>query len=272
MMRCDYSTITKNNATINGDYNNIKGDYNTIIGDNNNIKGDYNNITGNNNDIKGDYNSHNGLYNDVKDDYNYNQANSCINDSTIANNINGSIISNNSIFNISGSNDLFINTGNNSVLNIPCLPPRLFVTNGTISNMNNLTITNNSGMSNIRGIILMNNPIMANSNISNVNGSIIIGRSISNVSNLNDNFNDREKHSIEKKVKLPDKEDEISVNPDDFKPEEICNICMEHKINTVIVDCGHRIFCINCSHQYKDDASPTCPICRKAITHIIKIY
>jgi len=130
--------------------------------------------------------------------------------------------------------------------------------------MNNSIVTN-SGISNIRGTILTNDPIMTNSNI--VNESIIIGRSISNVSDLKDNSN-----NLEKKIKLPDKEDEISVNPDDFKPEEICNICMERKINTVIVDCGHRIFCISCSHQYKDDASPTCPICRKGITHIIKIY
>jgi len=175
------------------------------------------------------------------------------------------------------------NPGNNSISTIPYSKPRLFIdkVNGTISNMNDLTVTNNN-ISNVNGSIIIgrsngtiagvNDLIVSNNNISNVNGSIIIGRSISNVPNLNDNFNDREKHFIEKKIKLPDKEDEISVNPDDFKPEEICNICMERKINTVIVDCGHRIFCISCSRQYKDDASPTCPICRKEITHIIKIY
>lgn len=74
------------------------------------------------------------------------------------------------------------------------------------------------------------------------------------------------------------REDEIII-PDPDPNEEIidndvdaCSICMDRKIMTVIVDCGHRCLCVTCSQMYKNKLNPTCPICRKNVTHIIKTY
>ena len=43
---------------------------------------------------------------------------------------------------------------------------------------------------------------------------------------------------------------------------EICKICMERKIDCVILDCGHLCICKNCA-QYL--VCPICPICRQHI-------
>lgn len=74
------------------------------------------------------------------------------------------------------------------------------------------------------------------------------------------------------KIIIPDAEpnEEIVENNVD-----ICNICMERKISTVIVDCGHRCLCVTCCQSYKDkekNKEVCCPICRKKITRIIKTY
>lgn len=250
MMKCDYNKLNKSNSNINGDYNditgnnnNIKGDYNTIRGNNNFINGDYNTIIGNNNMTKGDYNGSNGVNNTSKGDYNYNNTNTS---NTSICNINGSTIIGNNL------NGLVINKGNNNNiykttnLNSP-------VVIGTIRNNGNICITGNRDI-----ISSFNNVIIDNNNFVNIGEQPPLPK--------NNLF-------IENKIKLPAEEiDEIPINPEDFKVEEICSICMERKINTVIVDCGHRFFCVVCSQKYKNEFEPKCPICRKTMTHIIKIY
>lgn len=55
--------------------------------------------------------------------------------------------------------------------------------------------------------------------------------------------------------------------------KNICSICTENEINTVIVNCGHT-FCNDCSSRVKD--MPECPICRTVKPEngfqMIKIY
>eukprot|EP01111_Echinosteliopsis_oligospora_P009626 TRINITY_DN2855_c0_g1_i2.p1 TRINITY_DN2855_c0_g1~~TRINITY_DN2855_c0_g1_i2.p1 ORF type:complete len:400 (+),score=131.18 TRINITY_DN2855_c0_g1_i2:125-1324(+) len=46
-----------------------------------------------------------------------------------------------------------------------------------------------------------------------------------------------------------------------------CKICYDRPIDTVILRCGHLAICLRCSKQLKD-----CPICRKPITEIVRIY
>ena len=50
---------------------------------------------------------------------------------------------------------------------------------------------------------------------------------------------------------------------------EICKICMERKIDCVILDCGHLCICKNCA-QYL--VCPICPICRQRIARIAQTY
>lgn len=72
-----------------------------------------------------------------------------------------------------------------------------------------------------------------------------------------------------KVIKVPDEyPEEEKVNEEN----DLCSICMERKIVTVIVDCGHRCLCVTCSRTYQNHDNPQCPICRKNITHIIKTY
>lgn len=85
--------------------------------------------------------------------------------------------------------------------------------------------------------------------------------------------NKKEEKIKEVKIIIPAEDPEEKViNPDNYKEEEICSICMERKINTVIVDCGHRCTCVTCCQNFKEQNKPLCPICRKDITHIIKTY
>eukprot|EP01113_Clastostelium_recurvatum_P029760 TRINITY_DN35974_c0_g1_i1.p1 TRINITY_DN35974_c0_g1~~TRINITY_DN35974_c0_g1_i1.p1 ORF type:complete len:330 (-),score=34.31 TRINITY_DN35974_c0_g1_i1:19-1008(-) len=57
-------------------------------------------------------------------------------------------------------------------------------------------------------------------------------------------------------------------NPFD-EPDEsnICRVCMDHEIDAVILRCGHLAVCMGCSRNLK-----ACPMCRKPITEIVKIY
>lgn len=49
--------------------------------------------------------------------------------------------------------------------------------------------------------------------------------------------------------------------------KNVCNVCMERKINTVILECGHSSLCMECATPLVD-----CPICRSKIVRIVKIF
>lgn len=49
-----------------------------------------------------------------------------------------------------------------------------------------------------------------------------------------------------------------------FSPTEICVICLDKKVNTLIADCGHRILCDVCVREYIRRTS-VCPYCRVEI-------
>lgn len=48
----------------------------------------------------------------------------------------------------------------------------------------------------------------------------------------------------------------------------LCKVCFEKPIDTVILECGHRVVCEGCS----GDLGPICPLCRQTITRIMKTY
>lgn len=135
--------------------------------------------------------------------------------------------------NISNSNGVIINTGNNNISNL-----NGSVVIGSIRSFNNNFVNirehpalskNNSIIGNRDIISSFNNVIVDDNNFVNIGEQPALSKNNS---------------PIENKIKLPVEEiDEICINPDDFKVEEICSICMERKINTVIVDCGHRCVC-----------------------------
>ena len=54
---------------------------------------------------------------------------------------------------------------------------------------------------------------------------------------------------------------------DRIREEEKCKICMENKINTLLIPCGHLAFCEQCSKKIK-----TCPFCKGPITSFHKVF
>ncbi len=58
---------------------------------------------------------------------------------------------------------------------------------------------------------------------------------------------------------------------------DTCNICMDSKIDSVIVDCGHEVACMECmdalyARGLQGNSKFNCPGCRKPVTKYIKKY
>jgi len=58
-------------------------------------------------------------------------------------------------------------------------------------------------------------------------------------------------------------------NEDDAEERKLCCICMDKQIDTVILECGHKTICEQCS---KDCGLTQCPLCRQDITRIVRTY
>jgi len=57
--------------------------------------------------------------------------------------------------------------------------------------------------------------------------------------------------------------------PPQPKPGEVmtCTVCMDERIQTVFLECGHLACCKNCSSKLRD-----CPICRQQISRVVTIF
>ncbi|GJP46748.1 hypothetical protein CLOM_g5994, partial [Closterium sp. NIES-68] len=51
-----------------------------------------------------------------------------------------------------------------------------------------------------------------------------------------------------------------------------CCVCMENPRNAVILDCGHRATCYSCGQELMRMANKRCPICRREVRDITRIY
>ncbi|XP_062943749.1 E3 ubiquitin-protein ligase NEURL1B [Cynocephalus volans] len=51
-----------------------------------------------------------------------------------------------------------------------------------------------------------------------------------------------------------------------------CTVCFDGEVDTVIYTCGHMCLCHNCGLRLKRQARACCPICRRPIKDVIKIY
>lgn len=61
------------------------------------------------------------------------------------------------------------------------------------------------------------------------------------------------------------------LNGDDIDEGEECKICMSAKVDSVIYTCGHMSMCFGCANEAWR-VKGECPICRKPIDDVIKIY
>lgn len=58
---------------------------------------------------------------------------------------------------------------------------------------------------------------------------------------------------------------------DDYDDEyrDLCKLCLDAQIETVILDCGHSLLCTKCAAALKQQI---CPICRQPIKEIKRLY
>lgn len=54
--------------------------------------------------------------------------------------------------------------------------------------------------------------------------------------------------------------------------DNLCCICATNNITTVIVPCGHSVYCNDCSLHENVKHSDHCPICRGNVDSIITVY
>ncbi|XP_040576531.1 E3 ubiquitin-protein ligase RNF34 isoform X3 [Lepeophtheirus salmonis] len=54
---------------------------------------------------------------------------------------------------------------------------------------------------------------------------------------------------------------------DTMDDEELCKICMDSKVDCVMLECGHMCTCISCGKVMSE-----CPICRRYVVRVVKIF
>lgn len=54
---------------------------------------------------------------------------------------------------------------------------------------------------------------------------------------------------------------------DDIEEKKLCKICMEREIDSVLLECGHMLSCVNCGKQLAE-----CPICRQMVTRCVRTF
>eukprot|EP00096_Caligus_rogercresseyi_P008060 TRINITY_DN2636_c0_g1_i4.p1 TRINITY_DN2636_c0_g1~~TRINITY_DN2636_c0_g1_i4.p1 ORF type:complete len:387 (+),score=106.34 TRINITY_DN2636_c0_g1_i4:157-1317(+) len=54
---------------------------------------------------------------------------------------------------------------------------------------------------------------------------------------------------------------------DNMDDEEMCKICMDAKVDCVMLECGHMCTCIACGKIMSE-----CPICRRYVVRVVKIF
>ncbi|XP_076346159.1 E3 ubiquitin-protein ligase RNF34-like isoform X2 [Tachypleus tridentatus] len=79
--------------------------------------------------------------------------------------------------------------------------------------------------------------------------------------------------SINEKNELQDfarqlwKQKQQSRDVDLIKDEDLCKICMERMIDSVLLECGYMTSCTSCGKQLNE-----CPICRQYIVQVVHVY
>jgi hypothetical protein len=237
--RGDNQNLTVNNCTIKGDFCNIKGsgntisgDYNNIDGNNNNIKGDYNNVNGNGNNIRGDYNQHDGLNNIVSGDFN---------------GLKGSLRSR-STTKVIASPIVHFQNGNIQISNV--------------HNMNNSFNTNTKYYAN--HVSSVGDGGVVNIIHTSTDGKSVFKQTTYPGAQGNTYFHGVEKKEEKKEEKEFELPEEIKNEPDAQGDEPVCSICLERMRNTVIIDCGHSVYCVTCCRNHLKRGTQ-CPICRKDV-------
>jgi hypothetical protein len=64
--------------------------------------------------------------------------------------------------------------------------------------------------------------------------------------------------------------DKVAAETVDTSDDDLCKLCFESPIDTVILDCGHALLCARCADELRIGAG--CPVCRSPIRCVQKMY
>ena len=75
-------------------------------------------------------------------------------------------------------------------------------------------------------------------------------------------------------VEDDDENDVIYDGNFEFKNEgsDLCCICLDNNVNSVLVPCGHLTLCYGCAELHSKEKQNRCPICRSKVDFFIKTY
>lgn len=59
---------------------------------------------------------------------------------------------------------------------------------------------------------------------------------------------------------------------EDLYDGKICVVCYDEQRNCFFIPCGHCATCYVCARRIKDEESKTCPVCRRYIRKIKKLF
>lgn len=76
-----------------------------------------------------------------------------------------------------------------------------------------------------------------------------------------------EKHELQEKVRNLWTQKQKSKDIDSIPDENVCRICMEAAIDSVLLECGHVVTCTECGKRLHE-----CPICRQYIVRVVHIF
>lgn len=152
--------------------------------------------------------------------------------------------------NIGNNNNNTSNCNNNNTIN-----DNITDNNSNNNNKNN-NITDNNNNNNNKN----NNNITDNSNNNNQACSIGTYQPTKTISPL-------QQHDIEQ---LLQQIDSLKRPTEPNQPE--CSICLDLPPDCVLYTCGHMCLCHACATGVLNSQTPFCPICRKEIKDIVKIY
>jgi len=70
----------------------------------------------------------------------------------------------------------------------------------------------------------------------------------------------------------PPEEEGAVAGPAESAVENDCQICFEQQVDCAFYDCGHNLLCYKCALACMKARPSLCPICRKEIRDVIKLY
>eukprot|EP00801_Mesodinium_rubrum_P009702 Mrub_09741.p1 GENE.Mrub_09741~~Mrub_09741.p1 ORF type:complete len:233 (-),score=-1.93 Mrub_09741:31-669(-) len=107
--------------------------------------------------------------------------------------------------------------------------------------------------------------------------------SVNNQENRLPNINqtasiEKSKSHDSKKIMIPDSDDllnsnenQININAESYENSDMCKVCYSKEREVAFRPCGHHLCCNDCGLKLKNSKS-TCPVCRKIIKDILRIY